>query len=162
MLVGSSNSGSKEQSKEIFEDSLAFLINAAAPLGVSLLVENNVLTRQNMESWGQDSLMWTNAEEIKHWLLSKFEGHLGLLLDVGHLKVSSKTLGLDFAGELGELAPLAKGLHVHGNNGEVDSHSAPYFDSTIWGLIDSSPANYLTFEVKPDEVRETIDMVTSK
>ena len=162
VLVGRSKSGSKKTSEEIFEESLTFLINAASRQGVSLLVENNVLTRQNMENWGRDALMWTHAEEIKHWLISKFDGDLGLLLDVGHLKVSSKTLGLDFAAELGALAHLAKGMHVHGNDGEYDSHSAPIFDSTIWGLIDSSPAKYLTYEVNPAQVRETIDMVMSK
>ncbi len=162
VLVGESKSANRERSQEIFEESLTILITAASRHGVSLLVENNVLTRQNLENWGQDALMWTHAEEIKHWLFSKFDGDLGLLLDVGHLKVSSKTLGLDFAAELGALAPLAQGMHVHGNNGEYDSHSAPIFDSTIWGLVDSSPAKYLTYEVNPAEVRETIDMVKSK
>ena len=46
------------------------------------------------------------------------------LLDVAHLKVSAKTLGLDFERELAQYLPCAQYVHISDNDGKTDSNRA--------------------------------------
>jgi len=88
--------------------------------GINLYLENNVLTSSNYEVFGRnDLLMLTNYrsfDELRKRL--DFE----LLLDLGHLYVSCKTLGLDFEKECQMFSPYVKWLHISSNNGVVDEH----------------------------------------
>ena len=158
-LVGDLSQNSPWESESNFVESIEILLEAAKPLGTTLLVENNVITMQNAERWGRECLMWTHSAEILEFLTSRSFDGLGLLLDVGHLKVSSKTLGLDFEKELETLAGIAQGLHLHSNDGFVDSHGAPIFNRNTWNLIRSCPAEYVTYEVKQEQISETIALV---
>ena len=45
-----------------------------------------------------------------------------LLLDLGHLFVSTKTLNKDYAEECNDLMKQAKWLHISDNNGVMDQH----------------------------------------
>ena len=48
--------------------------------------------------------------------------NFNLLLDVGHLKVSSKTLGLNFENELNSLMAISKYIHISDNDGLSDQN----------------------------------------
>lgn len=88
--------------------------------GINLYLENNVLSSYNYEVFGRKNLlMMTNYmsfDELRKRL--EFE----LLLDLGHLHVSCKTLGLDFEKECQLFSPYVKWIHISSNNGVVDEH----------------------------------------
>ena len=87
---------------------------------VKLYVENNVISRSNLEAFGG----------VNPLMLTKFEDYLELikrikfnfLLDVGHLKVSSNSLQLDFADEFQKFWPCSDYVHISDNDGVSDQH----------------------------------------
>ena len=58
-----------------------------------------------------------------------------LLLDLGHLRVSSNTLKLSFVKECKELEKYIKWLHISENNGIVDEHKPLRDDSEILNVL---------------------------
>lgn len=110
------------EAMSIFKSNVSELVEFASKYQVRLLVENNVLTKANASAFGQDSLLLTHADEILEFL-THFGGELGLLLDVGHLKVSSTTKGISSEDQTRILLKVADAIHLHGNDGTKDSHS---------------------------------------
>lgn len=88
--------------------------------GIKLYLENNVLTRENFGRFGNKNLLmltdFESYEKLKRQL--DFE----LLLDLGHLYVSSNTLKRDYQRECEKMAPFVRWLHISENNGTVDQH----------------------------------------
>jgi len=72
------------------------LERAAAGQGIGLYVENNVYSARNREVYGlQPPFFMTCHADIEEFTSGR---RAGLLLDLAHLRVSCRTLGLDFAG----------------------------------------------------------------
>ena len=65
---------------------------------MNLYIENNVISLENYElNNNQNIFLCTDYDEIK-FIMDQFNvKNFGLLLDTGHLKVSSKTLNLDLS-----------------------------------------------------------------
>jgi sugar phosphate isomerase/epimerase len=81
---------------EIFMESLKELLEYSNKNNVELSIENNVISKENYESnYHQNIFLCTDYNEIKN-IMDEFKHmNLGILLDTGHLKVSSMTLNLD-------------------------------------------------------------------
>jgi sugar phosphate isomerase/epimerase len=67
----------------------------------------------------EPTAMMRSPEEIIEFV----EGlGIGLLLDVGHLHVSARRMGFDFAAGVQAVAPYVRELHLHDNDGQADQH----------------------------------------
>ena len=122
------------------------LLNAhAEPLGVKLMIENNPLTKNHLETFGECPFLFVHTDEIVE-LLSHVGRNVHLLLDVGHLKVSATTLGFSARDALSELNPLVLGYHLNENNGRTDENLC--FDDSAWfrDFLDVSK-EYVSVEV---------------
>ena len=86
---------------------------------VELYVENNVLSRENLETYGENPLMLTTADEYEA-LRRRLD--VNVLVDVAHLMVSCNSLSLDFQDNLHRLAGMTDYVHVSDNNGERDAN----------------------------------------
>ena len=86
--------------------------------GVELYVENNVLSSSNAKTFhGQTPFMLMDYQgyaQLKSMIDFK------LLLDVAHLNVSVRSLGLDFIEQLDKLLPLSDYVHLSDNDGLHD------------------------------------------
>ena len=140
---------------ELMVDRLLELSKVADTHGVRLLVENHALSAANMESFGENFLLLVDPEEILA-VLAALKGRVGLLLDVGHLNVSTKTLGLDRLRALQQLEHLAEGYHLSSNNGFSDEHSALTGDEWFWPYLDRDSAFY-TVEIHAPDAQQWID-----
>jgi sugar phosphate isomerase/epimerase len=130
---------------EIFGESISLLSEEARKKGVELLIENNVLNKRNMETFGEDPLLLTEPNEI----ISFFENipsNIGLLMDVAHLKVSSNTLSFDKKNALNSLKKYIKGYHFSDNDGYKDSNGPISNDSWFWNEINKD-LDYYSIEV---------------
>lgn len=88
--------------------------------GITLYLENNVLSEENYQEFQQHNyLMMTDCDSI---MRVKKKMDFNLLLDLGHLHVSANTLNLDFGEECNKLGKYAKWLHVSENDGVADQH----------------------------------------
>jgi hypothetical protein len=87
-----------------------------------------------------------------------------LLLDFGHLKVSSNTLGFDLSSAVSRIQPWVGGYHLSENHGELDDHLN--FDANAWFFPYLDPrVDFATLEIKnsrPEDIYKTWKMTHEK
>lgn len=97
-----------------------FKILKRAAGSLELYIENNVISYKNLKTFkGRNPFMLTNYQEYRD--LKELIDYK-LLLDVGHLKVSCASLGLDFQDQLVKLLEVSDYLHFNENNALSDEH----------------------------------------
>jgi len=108
----------QKRSIERFCEGFSELKNTAGSL--EIYIENNVISTANLKAFdNKNPLMLTSYEdfvELKELIDFK------LLLDVGHLKVSTTSLGLDFEDELDKMIAVSDYLHCSDNDSLSDQN----------------------------------------
>lgn len=125
---------------------------------IDLYIENNILA--DSKNAHKKPFMLITFED---YIELKKEIEFNLLFDIGHLKISSQTLSLDFSSQAKNMANNAKYFHLSENNGLVDEHVEIGEQSNVWGLIKPFIKNdsIITLEIKGiDELRRTHDIMT--
>lgn len=124
---------------------------------ISLYLENNVLSRENFQEFeNQNYLMMTDYESIMYM---KEQIDFDLLLDLGHLYVSSGTLGLDYEKECSKLKEYVKWIHISENNGIYDEHKPLVENSRI--LLEFSKLYHADVNVTLETVGNMEDITKS-
>jgi sugar phosphate isomerase/epimerase len=101
--------------------------------GVSLFIENNVISGRNLNSFGgKNLLMLCDSDEFD---AINSISQINLLLDIAHLKVSSATLGRSFIGEAERLWQQSSYVHLSDNDGTKDSNDPIVKGSHMYELI---------------------------
>lgn len=102
-----------------FHDNFPALHRIAETYGIRLAVENLFPTRAEVTSLA-------NTMEEMEALIAPLPGDVGLLLDLGHLAVSSTILGFDrhvyLQRLLAHYGDRLFEVHLSGNHGETDAH----------------------------------------
>lgn len=105
----------------------------AAKHQIEVYLENNVLDAGNYERFHcHNYFLMTDYASIMEM---KKEIDFPLLLDLGHLFVSSHTLGLDFEKQIAGLKEHVRWLHVSDNNGSLDQHKPLMSGSPIYDAL---------------------------
>lgn len=121
----------KEKAIHKFVDGLKILQSLYSDK-ITLYVENNVVSASNYEGFGDNPFMLTNVKDYdKLYNMVNFN----LLLDVGHLKVSSNTLGLNFENELNRLMAISEYVHISDNNGISDQNCIIKPDTFLYNYL---------------------------
>lgn len=119
-LIKTNTIYNKENSYERFICAYENIRELCLQNDIRLYLENNVLSEENYRQFRyRNYLMMTDSGTIAE-MKKKLE--FNLLLDYGHLCVSSGTLGLSFQEECGKLGREAGWIHVSDNNGVKDLH----------------------------------------
>ena len=104
--------------------------------------------------------MLLNAQDI---LDLKRAIDFNLLLDVGHLKVSCVSLGLNLEKELAALMPMTDYIHISDNDGTADQNRRLSRDSDLWRALEcfNLKDKTITLEVYEglDAVKESYDLL---
>lgn len=109
----------KKTGLKIFYEGVRTLKNNAGDL--KIYIENNVFSSSNHESFGVNPFLLTSS--IDYFKMREVID-FNLLLDVGHLKVSCKTLNLDFSKELELLWGSTNYVHLSDNDGLHDTNES--------------------------------------
>lgn len=110
----------EERAYERFCSAYQYLSKQCMDSGIELFLENNVLSSDNYgEFEGHNYMMMTDYCSI---MKMKEQLDFNLLLDLGHLHVSARTLGLDFQEECRNLKKCVSWVHLSDNNGVIDEH----------------------------------------
>jgi len=117
------NNFDKNINLNYFLDSLLKILKEAEKLQVPFLIENNVITKSNLNN-GINPLLGCSSYEINQIFEIIKSDYLGLLLDTAHLKVSCNTLDLNIDDELVNISPLIKAIHHSDNDGQVDNNGS--------------------------------------
>ena len=100
---------------------------------VQLYIENNVYSEANFKTYnGEEVLMLTSSDKFVE-LSKKID--FNLLLDIAHLKVSSKTLGLSFKEELAKMINNSDYIHISDNDSLSDLNCTLEKDSILYKNI---------------------------
>lgn len=153
----------RELSKKIFIERVNGLAHVAKKNNIQLMIENNVLSRRNLISFGESPLLMCDPVEINEVMNEMDEG-VGLLMDVAHLKVSSQSLGFDLTNSFKVFGHRIAGYHLSDNDGFEDSNDPFDHSSWFWDHIKAWPTQYYSIEVynqTPKRLSELVDMVKS-
>lgn len=153
--IGAREVMDRDEGISLMVDRLLQLAVDADAAGVRLLVENHVLSHANLESFGENFLLMVDPDEILA-VHRELGGRVGLLLDVGHLHVSTTSLGLSARDALAALDPIAEGYHLSSNSGQSDQHGALSSDDWFWDGMSRDKAFY-TVEIHSPSIDEWID-----
>lgn len=127
--VGTDEIGKKMNGKIVYDKSRAYdrfcsayqrILKQCADNGIELFLENNVLNSENYESFEHHNyMMMTDYQSV---IEMRRQMDFNLLLDLGHLHVSARTLGKNFQEECGKLKEYVRWIHLSDNNGIIDAH----------------------------------------
>jgi sugar phosphate isomerase/epimerase len=112
----------------IFSQAVREVASYGQARGVRLLIENNVMTREQVE--GERPLLMTEPGEIAKFLREMDDLNVGLLLDVGHAKVTAGALGIEPERYFEELTGWIGAVHLSDNDGTRDNNRA--FGPEAW------------------------------
>lgn len=132
---------------ERFRTSLLLLADYADKNGVKLLFENNVMNKLNYDFHSKDIFLLSRPEEILDFC-AEVSKRAGLLLDIGHLKVTSMTFGFDISKEVNKLNAYAVGYHLSENSGYADDHNSFRIQDWPHKSLIRNDLNYYTLEFK--------------
>jgi len=132
-------------SMKLFVDSINSLNEIARKLGVELLVENHVSNRQNLEVYGENVFLLSSVDQILNFY-NVYGAETRLLLDVGHLNVSSNALDFNKVIALEALYDHIGGYHLHENDGVSDQHN-PFGESAWFIPFLNKNVEYVTCEI---------------
>lgn len=134
-----------DKEKAIKQFCKGFRIIEEYSTSIDLYVENNVISSSNYETYNENIFMLTNSDEYNS--LQK-EIDFNLLLDIGHLKVSCKTLGLDFEKEFKTLWDQSNYIHLSDNDGLHDSNESITEESNFYKLLKQQNLADKTFSLE--------------
>jgi len=134
----------------------------AQSLGITLYIENNVISEENYKSFNQTvPFMLTGVEDYIKYINKDFS----LLLDIAHLKVSSKTCGRSFKKECYELLTKTDYVHISDNDGLSDGNDPIIADSDLYRLLNNGilKNKSITLEIYSewDEIEKSKKIVES-
>tara|TARA_B100001964_G_C14046283_1_gene514928 strand:- start:207 stop:890 length:684 start_codon:yes stop_codon:yes gene_type:complete len=138
----------KEEAIKILVERLNSLSIFAKKEGVELLIENNVLNKENYETFKQNPLLMTSSEDVLY-IMKNTSNNVNLLVDVAHLKVSAKTLNFNSVDFLKICDPWIKAYHLSDNDGDYDSNDPVTENSWFWPHIKKNLEHYV-LEIKYD------------
>jgi len=111
-----------ERGYATFLSSLQLLLAAARADGIRLLIEPNVVAPFNLIDNRNLLLLLAEPIEFSRLLSDLPDPHLGILLDLGHLRVTAATLGFAAVDFIDTVAPAVGAFHLHDNDGTTDQH----------------------------------------
>lgn len=121
---------SLEQAYSVFINNVCTLGEYAANRGIRLLIENHVVAPFNLVNGQNVFLLGATASDLKSLISDVSHPNIGLLIDVGHLKVTAHILGFDPYVFIEQVASHIEAFHLSDNDGQADTNRP--FDSSAW------------------------------
>lgn len=135
----------REIAKKNFIKSVNHLSNYARKYNVNLLIENNVLTKKNYFRFKSNPFLFVDEKEIND-VMQILPKNVKLLLDVGHLNVSAKTLKFNKINFINKCNKWINGYQLSENNG-VEDENKP-IKSNSWFLKHIKKNKIYSLEIK--------------
>ena len=136
----------RKKTLELFIKRLNIISKYAKKKEVMLLIENNVITKKNLDRFNKNPFLMTKLNDTKK-IMTHTDENVRLLIDVAHLKVSSKTLNFDPIKYLSKTNKWIEAYHLSDNNGKADENKNLNSKSWFWKYLNKD-AKYCTLELR--------------
>jgi sugar phosphate isomerase/epimerase len=153
----------RDECIEVFVNRVTRLAEIADRLGISLMIENNVLSAKNAHEFSVNPLLMCDPQEC-HDIMKLLPSSVKQLIDVAHLKVSAKSLNFDASTMFEVCHERIAGYHLSDNNGLEDSNKPFDEDAWFWPHL-KADVGYYTVEVygcTPEQLLQQKNLVKSK
>ncbi len=135
----------KKKSINLFIKRLNKISKYAKNRKVGLLIENNVVSKKNFIQFRSNPFLMSTPEECQY-IMKNTDKNINMLLDVGHLKVSAKTLGFDISEMFLKCNKWIKAYHLSDNDGFSDLNKPFNKNSWFWKYL-KKKIKFSTIEV---------------
>lgn len=142
----------KNQTIDVFLNNLYQLSEYAKNYNVELLIENNVLTKKNYNLFKTKPFLMIDIEDCVN-IMKNTPDNINMLVDVGHLNVSSKTLSFDRLEFLSKCKKWIKGYHLSDNDRLIDLNNKIKRNSWFLKHINLKDI-YLSLEINTQSFNE--------
>lgn len=151
------------QGLQTFTENVELLSEFSRKHGVTLLIENNVISKKNYQSFAGNPFLMTDSKECLE-VMKATPSNVQLLVDVGHLKVSAHTLGYDRISFLNDTSAWTTAFHISENNALEDENQSPNKDSWFWPHIKRGLCYYSLEFAMPsfDAVQSALELSNNK
>jgi sugar phosphate isomerase/epimerase len=105
-----------------FVESVKEINSHAQEKGVRIAIENHGMPEKDLSRGKNLTYMLCEAWEFERLWAAVPSANVGMLLDLGHLKLASQSLGFDKEEFLDRVKERVLSVHVHDNNGRADEH----------------------------------------
>jgi len=119
-----------QQAYKTLQTSMSELCEYAQKVKVRLAIENNVVTNFNLEDGKNTVLLIADELEAVKFNELVCSPNLFYLIDLGHLKITSTSLGFDISHYLKKILPFTLAFHLSDNNSMEDQHLS--FNKEAW------------------------------
>jgi len=143
--IGKRKLNDKHTALERFIDSVNELANFGKEHGVKLMIENNVLSLNNLQAFNQSPLLMVDERDTEE-IFNRVSENVGLLVDLAHLKVSANSLKFSKTSYLSRFNSIIKGYHLSDNDGTEDSNNPIDESAWFWELM-RKDLDYYSIEV---------------
>ena len=149
-----------ERAKRIFVENIQIISDYAKEVGIRVLLENNVVAE--FVSTEDDLFLGTTAADLNELLELINRDNVGILLDLAHAKVSSKSLRFDVNKMIDSLYDRIQEVHVSDNDGNRDQNLPLKKNSDILPWIHLLKDKLITLEaysLSTDRIKEQIELI---
>lgn len=146
---------------QTFIDSIQELCNYSLKRGVDISIENNVVSKYNLIDGKNQLLIMAEAEEFLELIRRVEKKNLGVLVDLGHLDVTSKTLDFDRNEFINMLKSYIKIFHLHGNDGYSDQHKSIAENSWALKILKKNNEPKIVIESYHKNIEEILEIKRS-
>ena len=113
-----------EPSFETFVASVKEIDAYAQARGIRIAIENHGMPERDLSRGRNLAYMLCEAWEFERLWSAVPSANVGMLLDLGHLKVAAQSLGFDKEDFIDRVKGKVFSFHAHDNNGIADEHEA--------------------------------------
>lgn len=153
----------RDKSLKRFIENVNQISDYADSRSVNLLIENNVISHNNVNEFIDDPFLMTEPEECKY-VMNQTAKNVNLLVDVAHLKVSSNSLKYNPSKMFKLCEPWIKAYHLSDNDGLSDTNNSFSENTWFWKYL-KKDCNYFSIEVynaKINEIKSLIEITKNK
>lgn len=161
--INRSNLQDRNKSKALFISRINQIATYAKKDKIRILLENNVFSYANKKTFSINPFLMVDCEESLE-ILNKTNDNVGLLVDLGHLNVSSQTEGFCRFEFLNSTNKFIGGYHLSDNDRFSDSNGLICEDTWFWSHINKH-VSYYSLEVNSsdfDILQNQINLISSK
>ncbi len=142
---------------KVFLERVNEFANLGKKEGVKILIENNVINKQNLKTFNGNPFMMTSIKQTEN-LVKYLPNNVYILLDLAHLKISSRTLDFSASEFLKKFDNKIKAYHISDNSGDLDTNDVVTKNSWFWQYLKKDKA-YYTFELKTENTNIIKDQI---
>lgn len=155
---------SEDKAKSQFFEAVKQLKLIADKHNIKLYIENNVVSAQNFKNFGNTNPFFICSQNDAEELKESVPG-VPILIDLAHLKVSCKSLNLNFEEQADYFLNSTDYIHLSDNDGLSDSNKEILEDSDVYEVLCNVNLKNKIFTLEVysglDKVKETYNLINN-